>query len=96
MIDEFEIEREEIAKIIANNAPSDSQYDASDYEWAAHSLQIEGYRKRKKGKWIIHHTRLFEKEYYTCSECQSKNPLAIKFNYCFNCGAEMEEQNNRT
>ena len=46
--------------------------------------------ERPVAKWEKHPKRLFEKEYYTCSNCGSRNGLAISFRYCFNCGAEME------
>ncbi|MGM9551948.1 MAG: hypothetical protein ACI3XA_06785 [Clostridia bacterium] len=47
--------------------------------------------KVKHGAWIAPvRKRLFEKEYYICSNCLSRNSFAIKFNYCFNCGAKMD------
>ena len=51
---QIEFERNEISEIIAKNfAPNDEQYDPSDFEWAAHQLQMEGYHKRREdGKYI--------------------------------------------
>lgn len=41
-----QIEREEIAEIIAQNHNLNGEkWDASDYEWAAHCVQMAGYRK---------------------------------------------------
>jgi hypothetical protein len=47
MIDkQTQIEREEIAEIIAQNHNLNGEkWDASDYEWAAHCVQMAGYRK---------------------------------------------------
>ena len=51
---QIEFERNEIAEIIAENfKPYDEKYDASDFEWSAHCLQMEGYHKRREdGKFI--------------------------------------------
>ena len=44
--DKQEIERYEIAEIIAQNFRfNDDKYDASDFEWSAHCVQMAGYRK---------------------------------------------------
>lgn len=41
-----QIEREEIAEIIAQNFDLNGEkWDASDFEWAAHCVQMAGYRK---------------------------------------------------
>ena len=47
--------------------------------------------QRKKGKWIDNHT--------TCSECGwqmiddvIESPNIVAFNFCPNCGAEMEDE----
>jgi hypothetical protein len=51
---QIEFERNEISEIIAKNFKlNDEQYDPSDFEWAAHQLQMEGYHKRREdGKYI--------------------------------------------
>lgn len=42
-------ERYEIAEILAQNFRlNDEQYDASDFEWAAHCLLEAGYRKQSR------------------------------------------------
>ncbi len=46
---QIEYERNEIAKIIAHNFKyNDEKYDASDFEWSAHCVQMEGYRKQSE------------------------------------------------
>ena len=43
------------------------------------------------GKWIdVREKRLFGDHYFLCSNCKSRNGLMIPFNYCPNCGAEMD------
>lgn len=97
---QIEFERNEMAEIIANNAPSDSHYDASDFEWAAHYLQVAGYRKQGEAEWIL------EYEYYgkmICSNCKTEAPITTKLDngyrmyteyvkkpFCPNCGAQMK------
>ena len=45
--EQLQLERHEMAKIIADNAPLDTEFDDSDFEWAAHSLQVEDYHKKQ-------------------------------------------------
>lgn len=46
----IENERYEIAEILANNFTPE-EYDASDFEWCAYQLQMNGYhRERDKEK----------------------------------------------
>ena len=43
------------------------------------------------GRWIdVREKRLFGDHYFLCSNCKSRNGLMIPFNYCPNCGAEMD------
>lgn len=44
--------------------------------------------EEKTGKWIYHDDPFFD--YYTCSECGLMS--ATKDNYCYDCGAKMEEE----
>ena len=59
-------------------------------QWLDHQANKQAL---KHGKWIPAKERgIFGKEYYICSHCKSYNGLTIKFNYCFNCGARMDEK----
>ena len=78
-------ERYEIAKIIADNSPMGTQYDASDFEWAAHSVQVAGYRKLSEGTWKIS----FDGYYPYCSECGHEPKGRHTTKYCEECGALM-------
>jgi hypothetical protein len=51
----IEFERNEMSEIIAQSFhPCDMEYDPSDFEWSAHSLQMAGYhKKREGGKYIM-------------------------------------------
>ena len=50
--DKLTEERYEIAEIIARESHyQNDTWDASDYEWAAHCLQVEGYHKQREGEW---------------------------------------------
>ena len=61
----------------------------------AKAIIEKDYRKRSEGEWILtQEKRLFGDKYYTCSNCQSRNPTMINFNYCFNCGAKMKAVRN--
>ena len=47
---QIELERNEMAEIIAKESHyQDDKWDASDYEWAAHCLQVAGYHKKREG-----------------------------------------------
>lgn len=50
--------------------------------------------ERKKGKWERHYSRpnVYKDLCWHCSECgyKSSNNWADKWNYCPNCGCEME------
>lgn len=53
---QIEFERNEISEIIANNFRlNDEKYDASDFEWSAHCLQMAGFHKQE---WISVDERL--------------------------------------
>lgn len=57
---QIEMERWDIARILSQNFHINGEgWDDSDFEWAAHCLQVEGYRKQSDGedtnvptKWI--------------------------------------------
>ena len=70
----LELERYEMAKIIANNAPIGMEFDDSDFEWAAHNLQVEGYHKQSG--WISVDERLPTEEEYR-DEYEELIPLLV-------------------
>ena len=48
----------------------------------------------RHGRWLeVREKRLFGEHYFLCSNCKSINGLMIPFNYCPNCGAEMDKEN---
>ena len=80
--------------IDADALEPDADYDDGDY-WAVSIVQIHNAPtiepERKKGKWITNSTII------NCSVCKhcswtksSFKDLVMSFNYCPNCGAEMD------
>ena len=60
-----QIEREEIAEIIAQNFDLNGEkWDASDFEWAAHCVQMAGYRKASD---VVR--EIFEEIWTSIDEC---------------------------
>ena len=60
MKNRIELERNEMSEILAQNfALNDEKFDASDFEWSAHCLQMADYRKPE---WISVEERLPTKE----------------------------------
>ena len=59
---QIEFERNEIAEIIAQNFDlnHEEKWDASDFEWSAHCLQMAGFHKQE---WISVDERLPENDY---------------------------------
>lgn len=51
--------------------------------------EVQG--ERKKGKWVPK----ADQRYY-CSRCDEVAPKGIRWNFCPNCGAEMEDTDERT
>jgi rubrerythrin len=80
-------ERWDIAKIMADNFHINGEgFDESDFEWTAHCLQMEGYRKQSRGEWKQAYNSFPR---YVCTNC---NHLFNNktFKYCPNCGAKMK------
>lgn len=48
------------------------------------------YELVRHGKWIDEEINIF------CSECNHGSPIGAKWPYCPNCGAKMEEGNDRS
>ena len=60
MKNRIELERNEMSEILAQNfALNDEKFDASDFEWSAHCLQMAGFHKTE---WISVEERLPEIE----------------------------------
>lgn len=56
---QIELERNEMSEILAQNfALNDQKFDASDFEWSAHCLQMAGFHKTE---WISVEERLPER-----------------------------------
>lgn len=87
-------ERYEIAEILAQNFRlNDEQYDASDFEWAAHCLLEAGYRKQIESKWVMIPVNGVAR--YRCGniDCCRLIPFGCSPNeldYCPFCGARMK------
>lgn len=93
---EIASERYEIAEILAQNFRlNDEQYDASDFEWAAHCLLEAGCRKQSEGEWITTMPitmRVWDSDCVTCSICGGKSVGLldeVRLKYCPHCGAKM-------
>ena len=54
---QIELERNEMSEILAQNFAE--KFDASDFEWSAHCLQMAGYRKQE---WISVDERLPDRD----------------------------------
>lgn len=60
MKNRIELERNEMSEILAQNfALNDQKFDASDFEWSAHCLQMAGFHKTE---WISVEERLPEEK----------------------------------
>lgn len=46
----------------------------------------------KHGKWLLKHIGVGH--YWECSECEFKNAVMPRTNYCPNCGAKMDSERN--
>lgn len=98
MSKEMQIETEErwdLARIMAQNFHINGEgWDESDFEWTAHCVQMEGYRKQSEGEWK-------QKEFWEgggtwrCTKCGRQimflhgTPKTENMHYCPNCGAKM-------
>lgn len=80
---EDSISRESVLEIIERRK-SDCNFDVLEMEDAINKLP--SVTPRHKGHWIEH------EKVYECSECQiiRAKGMTGKYNYCPNCGAEME------
>lgn len=91
-----EIERNEIAEIIASSFDHNGEkWDASDFEWSAHRVQMAGYRKQSEGEWIDKPTGAYGRMQSWCSACGKHSGIGgIESNrhkpFCPNCGAKMK------
>lgn len=72
--EQLQLERHEMAKIIADNAPLDTEFDDSDFEWAAHSLQVEGFHNERGVALAVIH-EVFEIVNKLQSDCTFKQRL---------------------
>lgn len=44
----------------------------------------------KRGRWVEKKDGFWKKNILICSNCESRNALCYEFNFCPNCGAEMD------
>ena len=84
--DKIEFERNEMAEIISNSFDHNGEkWDASDFEWSAHRVQMAGYRKQVEGEWG------FDCRYgYFCTNCGEEAEEDETTPYCPFCGAKMK------
>lgn len=80
--------KEEAIEILSDmraeyNIFSDDEEEATRYH--ALSWAIQALNERKTGKWVPK----ADQRYY-CSGCDEVAPKGIRWNFCPNCGAEME------
>jgi hypothetical protein len=57
-----------------------------DYSWRCGDFEAE-----KVGHWIVHPKGIYA--HLVCDRCLSGAPYDCKTNYCPNCGARMEDEN---
>lgn len=56
---------------------------------------IKKFNIDKKAVWNkCKEKKLFGAKYLECSNCHTRNPSQIYFNYCPNCGCKMQGENN--
>lgn len=81
MKNRIELERNEMSEILAQNfALNDEKFDASDFEWSAHCLQMAGFHKTE---WISAEERLPERNgrYLTHCNIEGQSLVCILY-YC--------------
>ena len=69
------------------------KYGKTSHSFEAELDAIAAWNKRveRTGKWII---KKDHSSYAVCSECGSANYLIGTCNYCYKCGAKMEDNEN--
>lgn len=79
---------EEMAISIYEHRPYNDLW-LEDAQEIAEALYNAGYRKQKKGKWIV--SGMFD-DFLKCSSCGYQQPwqTAIAYKYCADCGAKMK------
>ena len=90
----------EKAQIIIGNIPvcGDECYSIAEYQEAkTMAVQALSVSDREKGEWIRFQSNEFQPWHIRCSNCGqywSIDGHAEIFKYCFNCGADMRNNNN--
>lgn len=84
--------REEAIKRLQNGAPYIEIYNK---EWdEALDMAIKALEQKEKiGHWIVHPKDIFAN--LVCDKCLSNAPYNYPTNYCPNCGARMEVENEQ-
>lgn len=83
------ISRKAVRQLICKN---NDKYGYSDrfHEFVEQCLQLPSVTPQPKtGHWITTRTFMHDGEYY-CDKCKSDSPNNEKWDYCPNCGAKME------